>query len=553
MTRRRTEDVEPGRRSCAAGAFPGPGIDAVVFDLDGVVTETAHVHAAAWKRTFDEYLRLRSERTGEPFRPFSDEDYARHVDGKPRYDGARAFLESRGISLPVGDPADAPGAETVAGLANAKNERFLRVLAEEGAESYASSVRLIRELRDAGVRTALITASRNGRAVADAAGVTGLFDAIVDGADAEEAGLAGKPAPDVFLHAARLVGVPKERAAVVEDAQAGVEAGRRGGFALVLGVDRFGRAEELRRAGADRVVGDLGELAADARGPGAEGAGGAGRAGRRLLSELPSALDAWPEIVERLARGRPAAFLDFDGTLAPIVDRHAEAAMPPPVREAVTRLAGVVPVAIVSGRDLADVRQRAGVPGVYYAGSHGFEIVAPDGTPVGGERARGFERFLPALERAEEELRRGLAGLPGVALERKRYTIAVHYRLAPPEAVPAARRAVEHAASSSGTLRMTGGKKVFELRPDIDWDKGEALLLLLRVPGLGGPAAVPLVLGDDVTDEDAFAAVRSCGVAVAVLGEEDRPTLAHYSLDDVGQTGELLGRLAGELGERGAG
>jgi alpha,alpha-trehalase len=235
-------------------------LEAVVFDTDGVLTDTASVHAAAWKRLFDEYLQQRSARLGEPFRPFEQRDYLRHVDGKPRYDGVAGFLASRGITLPWGDPADPPGRETVCGLGNAKNLRFLEYLREHGARAFPTSVALVRELRDRGVKTAVVSASRNMGAVLDAAGIRGLFDTGVDGAAAARLGLAGKPDPALFLEAARRLGVAPPRAAVVEDALAGVEAGRRGGFGMVVGVDRAGQAAALRERGADVVVDDLGRL-----------------------------------------------------------------------------------------------------------------------------------------------------------------------------------------------------------------------------------------------------------------------------------------------------
>lgn len=240
-------------------------IDAVVFDMDGVVTDTASLHARAWKQTFDAYLR---GRVGVSFEPFTDTDYLRYVDGRPRYDGVAAFFDSRGIELPYGDPQDPPHRETVCGLGNAKNQRFVDLLREQGAERYESTVQLVQELRDRGVAVAVISASRNATAVLAAAGVGEIFDVRVDGRDAAALGLDGKPDPAVFLEAVRRLGAEPRRAAVVEDSLAGVQAGRAGGFALVIGVDRGGHAEDLLAAGADVVVGDLAEvqLAATAEG-----------------------------------------------------------------------------------------------------------------------------------------------------------------------------------------------------------------------------------------------------------------------------------------------
>jgi alpha,alpha-trehalase len=242
--------------------IPTADFDAVVFDMDGVVTQTATVHAAAWKALFDAFLEERSRRSGEPFQPFDVEaDYLPYVDGKARYDGVRDFLASRDIELPWGTPADPPDAATVCGLGNRKNDFFLRVVAEQGVRPFPTTVALIHELHEAGVRTAIISASKNTSAILDAAGVRDLFAAQVDGTVAEQLGLPGKPDPAVFVEAARRLGVAPPRTVVVEDAEAGVEAGHRGGFGLVVGVDRSDHAAALRAHGADVVVKDLGEVA----------------------------------------------------------------------------------------------------------------------------------------------------------------------------------------------------------------------------------------------------------------------------------------------------
>jgi len=238
------------------GAF-----DAVLFDLDGVVTRTAAVHATAWKRLFDEYGAERAARTGVAYAPFDlVADYRRHVDGKPREDGIRSFLSSRGVSLPDGAPDDDAGTETVAGLGKRKNAYFEAAIEEQGVEVYAPAVELVRGARALGMKLAVVSSSTNCAAVLEAVGLSELFDARVDGVELARLRLAGKPAPDMFLEAARRLGAEPARAVVVEDARAGVEAGRRGGFGLVIGVDRAGQAEALRRAGADRVVADLGAV-----------------------------------------------------------------------------------------------------------------------------------------------------------------------------------------------------------------------------------------------------------------------------------------------------
>ena len=237
------------------------GVNACLFDLDGVLTKTATVHAVAWKKMFDEYLQRRTERTGESFEPFDRvSDYDRYVDGKPRYEGVQSFLEARDIQLPRGDPSDPPDAETIDGLGNRKNELVLAMIRDQGVEAYEGSILYVKAARDAGLRRAVVSSSANARDVLNAAGILDLFEEIVDGQVADEQNLRGKPAPDTFLAGAKLLGVKPDQAAVFEDALAGVEAGRAGQFGIVVGVDRVGQAQELMEHGADVVVADLQEL-----------------------------------------------------------------------------------------------------------------------------------------------------------------------------------------------------------------------------------------------------------------------------------------------------
>jgi beta-phosphoglucomutase family hydrolase len=240
--------------------LPG-GIRACLFDLDGVLTQTARVHAAAWKEMFDAYLQEHAKRSGETFVPFDPvADYDRYVDGKPRYDGVRSFLASRGIELPEGDANDPPSAETVHGLGNRKNDLVLALLKRDGVEAYEGSVRYVRAVREAGLHTAVVSASANCKDVLEAAGIEDLFEVRIDGIVVEQRHLRGKPAPDTFLAAAKEVGVQAAEAAVFEDALAGVEAGRAGNFGFVVGVDRTGQREALLEHGADVVVSDLADL-----------------------------------------------------------------------------------------------------------------------------------------------------------------------------------------------------------------------------------------------------------------------------------------------------
>lgn len=355
---------------------------------------------------------------------------------------------------------------------------------------------LVRQLRDAGVGTGVLSPGDNRR------------DALIEAADR----LAVRPG----------------RAVVVAVDAAGVEAARDGGFALVVGVDRTNGG--LRRSGADAVVADLNEIAV--------------RTGDRRMSQLP---DAW-EALDDLAARRPAVFFDFDGTLSDIVDDPDAARPVAGAVEALRGLAARCPVAVLSGRDLADVTRRLGVPGIWYAGSHGFELTAPDGTHHQNEDAAAA---IPVLERAAAELRDRLGSIPGILVEHKRFGVAVHYRNAARDRVGEVTAAV-HEAGRRDELRVTTGREVVELRPDIDWDKGKTLRWVMdHLHDTDPGPLVPIYVGDDITDEDAFDAVRPDGIPILVRHNEDgdRATAALFALDGPARVAEFTERLARRLSD----
>jgi trehalose-phosphatase len=509
-----------------------PGYRAAILDLDGVVTRTAALHASAWKQLFDDFLTRRPETPGEDHSPFDAElDYRCYVDGKPRLDGVRSFLKARGIRLPEGGPDEGPDAHTVHRLGERKNRLFLELLEREPVQVFADAVEQIRRWREAGIPTALVTSSRNGRRILAAAGLLEQFDVVVDGRDAERLGLSGKPAPDLFLHAARELGVEPGEALVAEDAIAGVEAARAGGFGLVVGVDREG-AGDLLGAGADVVVGDLREVGrADDAPP-----GGGGSPPRSALEEID-------EITARLGERRLALFFDYDGTLTPIVRRPELATLREETRSLLRELAGRATVAVVSGRDLADVRRMVNLENLYYAGSHGFDVEGPGG--IRSQQEDGLAH-LPELGDAERALEEGLRGIAGAWVERKRFAIAVHFREADDRDVGAIERVVDEVLAAHPRLRRKGGKKIFELQPDVPWNKGYAVRWLLERLDLQGPDVLPVYVGDDVTDEDAFAALSDVGVGIRV-GPPHEPTRAGYRLRDTAELERFIRELLRRL------
>ena len=505
----------------AVFAVDRTAIDGVVFDMDGVVTRTAAVHAAAWKKLFDDYLEKHAVATGDAWIPFDvDTDYRVYVDGKARYDGVRSFLASRGITLPEGIPDDPPDRETVCGLGNRKNDYFIDVLERDGVEPFESTVRFVRCLQQLGIGTAIISASENASAVLTAAGVGMLFPVQVDGLVARRLALAGKPDPAVFLEATRELGSVPERTIVVEDALAGVEAGRRGGFAHVIGVDRTGYPDALRESGADVVVPDLADVTTDP-------------------PTLPSALKCADDITRRIGGRSPAVFLDYDGTLTPIVARPELATLSREMATLLGDLAARCPVVILSGRDLADLKGMVALDGLVYAGSHGFDVDAPE--ELGGRVRRG-EDFTEILAAARARLKDAVALIANAWVEDKAFAVTLHFRQVSAENIPAVEAAFAGVAAAFPDLRPSGGKKVLELRPNVEWDKGRALQMLLEGIDRSGPH-VPLFIGDDETDEDAFGAVAGNGIGVRV-GHPHVDSAAEYSLADTGEVAAFLERLA---------
>ncbi|MFO7586944.1 MAG: trehalose-phosphatase [Gemmatimonadota bacterium] len=508
---------------------------AVVADLDGVITRTSAVHERAWSRTFDAFLRDRgllhgpgdagsrdADGTGGPF---SRVDYQRHVNGKPRYDGVRDFLASRGLELPEGDPSDEADRDTVHGLGNRKNEAFRALLAEEGVEAFADAVAALERWRRGGLRLALISASRNARHVLRSADLASRFDAVVDGETAAELGLAGKR--EIFREAAARLDVDPADAVALEDSAAGVRAAADEGFGLVAGVvrDPSGDGRDgLARAGAHVVVPDLVTL--------------------RFRRAVPCALDRRSELLDRQGDRHIAVFLDFDGTLSPIVREPGAARMAEGMRPVVEALAGRFPVAVVSGRDRPDVEERVGIRGLFYAGSHGLDIAGP-GRSMTLPEADGL---VDEIDRIEESLRDRLGSVDGVVLERKRFSLAVHYRMVDEAEVPGVIEAARECAEGAEGLRLRPGKKVAELEPDLEWDKGRAVEWILEALGIELDRYLVLYLGDDETDEDAFRALAIGGVGIRV-GPGVMSTRADYRLADPDEVRAFLGWLA----ERGDG
>lgn len=506
------------------------GMKAAVFDLDGVITRTAALHARSWQTMFDEFLQARADQRGETFVPFTIErDYREYVDGKPRIEGVRSFLLSREIELPLGEETDPPGFYTSWALGNRKNALFQSLVDEHGADVIESTVRFVEELKRQGIRVGVASSSKNCSLVLASAGLTSLFSAQIDGVESAALGLKGKPAPDIFVETARRLEAEPTETMVVEDAISGVQAGRAGRFGLVVGIGGESERIGLREGGADWIVSAFDrsslEISQDWF--------------RYAANRCPSAITSWCEMEAVLEKGQPMLFLDYDGTLTSIASKPELALLEEERRSLLRAVARVIPTGVISGRGREDVERLVGIPELAYAGSHGFDIVGPNGAAVMYEIAAWI---APVMEEVEKTLSNEVKGIEGCLVEPKGFSVAVHYRLVSEEHVSGVETIVDRIVDADGRLKKATGKKVFEIRPALDWDKGKALNVLRCALEDDLSETVPIYIGDDVTDEDAFAVVRDQGIGILV-SPAPKPTAATYSVQAPWEVFEVLDRL----------
>jgi alpha,alpha-trehalase len=507
---------------------------AILFDLDGVITHTRDLHVAAWKQTFDQFLAQYEKDSGRSVDPFDEQaDYENYVDGKPRYEGVRSFLEARHISLPFGEPESKANWRTIYGIGKYKNELFQKLLTEQGIRVFPDATRQLARLRDKDIKTAVVSSSRNCGPILTAAGLSDAFTLRVDGRDAKQLHLKGKPNPDIFLEATRRLGVEAKEAIVIEDAFAGVQAGRAGGFGLVLAVDRQAKsAQAFREAGADEVLPTLDQLSEVLT----------IKNGRMLLSVTPVATGKnQDQDFYQLIHDRDLAlFFDYDGTLTPIVDDPRQAVLSEEMREALKAVKNYVPVAVVSGRDRPQLESMVGLEGLYYAGSHGFDCDLPDD---GEEHLAAADKALPALKELRKEWESFVEDCSGTQLEVKAFSVALHVRHASEEGHQQADEFAHESMSRFPQLRLMKGKQVYEAQPDIDWDKGKAVRRIFNLMKQSGQHLLPVYLGDDTTDEDAFREVKKLGGIGIKIAAQPCETEAMFRLASVADVELLLERL----------
>lgn len=467
---------------------------AMILDLDGVITDTRKLHLESWRETFRDFA-------------FTDEDYDRYVNGMPREEGIRTFLSARKISA---------SPEVLEKYSSMKNKLYLNRLRKLGTKAYKDSVETIRKWKQQGIPVAVVSSSRNCTEVLEAAGIRELFDVQIDPAVADPIHLRPKPEADYFLEAARRLGKKPEECALVEDSIVGIQAGLKGHFKAVIGITRGGQTTEdkLLEQGAGQVVHSL-----------------------EMIGKKENALRAWDEIKKRIGDREVALFLDFDGTLSDIVSDPTTARPRDSIVPLLKCCSKSLKVAIISGRDRMDLKHRIDEDNIFYAGCHGFTISGPGGFHYEVERAN---EVLPELNLAGELVNALIKDFEGSMVETKKYFIAVHYRRVNPEKIPEIKERVRAIASRFSKLELREGKMVIELSPHLEWGKGHAIGKLCDVLEIKSQLNVPIYLGDDLTDEDAFRRLKGGGISIKVGPEKIYDSIADYWLKDPSEVEEFL-------------
>lgn len=503
------------------------GLKAVILNMDAIITLTAKIHKEAWKQTFNEFLKKQDK----DYPLMTDEDYFQYLDGKSRQSGTKSFLESRNISLHEGLPNDALDVETIEGLGNKKNALFLQLLHQGGVEIYENAIQQIKEWRYRGIKTAVVSSSKNCKHVLETAGIEKLFDVHIDGVVARKRNLKGKPNPDIFIEATKQLGIKPSSSVVFEDDLAGVKAGRQVGFAYVIGISRTNNETALYENGADKVVKNLSEVDLFNN----------KQTIPSYTQYLPSAFLWQSKFYKLVSNKQPALFLDYDGTLSPIVKHPEDAVISKEIKEALIQCAIKFTVAIVSGRDMEDVKSKVNIDNILYAGSHGFRISGPDGLYMEHEKSK---KRLPELNQIENELHHSLDNIEGLQIERKQYAIAVHYRNVAEKNIPQIKESIINLLKHFDKYKKGEGKKIIEVKPDVDWHKGKAINWIMeKLELLDNPEIIPIYIGDDVTDEDAFKTLSDYGIGILV-DSLNKPSAAKYRLENVKEVCLFLQELS---------
>lgn len=481
---------------------------AIIFDMDGVLTDTRDYHYTSWKQTFDEYLLSKGVKT-----EFTHQDYNDYVDGKIRSEGIQSFLSSRGLEITE---------DQVNRLGNLKNSYFQKNILSGRLSPFREVEQTLKKLHSKGVKLAVVSASENCRKILESLHLTDLFDEILDGTDAKTLHLRGKPENDYYLTMLNHLGVDAHYCALVEDSISGVLAGKKSNL-TVFGMSRTNQTspEKLIEAGADYVISDI-----------------------TPVIDIPNALKHWNDVLLRLNDKEPALFLDFDGTISEIVSHPDDASLVPGVKEVLFTCSRSLKVAIISGRDRMDVKTRVGIDDIFYAGNHGQDISGPGCFHYTYDTA---DQYLPSLEKFNLSIESLLLGIEGLIIERKKYCTAIHFRMTNPDAERTIRDKVQSTMMTFPELRVREGKKVLEVLPDIEWGKDQAVLKLVEVLNLDLKKIIPIFIGDDTTDEEAFVGLKDKGLCIRVANDTNLNTHAHYYLSDPNEVKQFISLISNKF------
>lgn len=496
-------------------------LKAVIFDMDGVITDTAKIHFICWKKIFDEFLLKLAKKNKKYFAPFTESDYLQYVDGVSRTSGIKNFFTSRHIEL-------AANKVNTHSLANKKTKLFMQAIDKSGVKVFDSTIILVKKLKRNGVKVAVVSASKNCKKILAKAKIINLFDVIVDGKVARRLELKSKPDPAIFLEAAKRLAVKPEEAIIVEDALAGIKAAKLGCFGLAIAIDRNKkRYAQFKTLGADYIVKDLTDF-------------DYAKLKKIFSLLLPSAITNFSFIKNKLKGKKIILCLDFDGTLTPIVARPDLAILAKDMHNLLMELSEYFQLLIISGRELADIVNKVNIPNIYYAGNHGFEMKLPGFFPE--NIAKGLN-YSEEINKAYYELAESLSSLKNCLIENKKYSLSVHYRLVESEQKIFIENKLNEIINKFPRLSKHRGKKVFEIRPKIAWHKGKVITHILQMLSPNDAEQyLPIYIGDDLTDEDAFVEIEKFGISILVT-KKPKKSKAIYHLRDTKEVYDFLNNL----------
>lgn len=506
------------------------GMKAIIIDMSEVLIHTALISKNAWETIFNDFFKKTNAKQS-----FNDEDYYTYIEGKPKFERVQNFLNSRNINLPFGNQSDSTDDNTICSLEKKKSKVFSQMMKENELQFYEKALQKIKFWKEKGLKTALVSSDESFKKAINSTEIRYLFDVKIDGHASRKRGLKEKPEADLYIEATKELEIAPESCILFDDSVPGLQAGNKGNFGLVIGVNRRENRKLLSENGADLVIDSFDEL--------------------DLFNDpeikawfnqpIPPFASQYVEIGEAVYEKTPVLFLDYDGTLTPIVQHPEAAVISKEMHEVLNECAEKFKVAAVSGRDMDDLKSRINLENMIYAGSHGFRISGPDGLYMEHEKS---EEILPKLDNMEKKLHQVfLDTIEGVQIERKRYAIAIHYRNSKEEDIPFIRNKVFETTEKSEGFKVGEGKKILEIKPDIDWHKGKAVLWILDKLGVTDPNKyIPIYIGDDVTDEDAYEALKGRGIGIQV-GPGAEPTAAQFRLKNVYQVRIFLKELANYL------